>query len=173
MNDNHVRVCRDFEGVRYYFLRLSSDGRPEFVAGERIRNSPLMSRDYAVVLAKTLNAHGWNTNVITPENIILYSEATAPPPPQAPKSTERVRMHVGEILIVPGGPPRRGYFIRFPETEFESIWGSDASEAYQKLIENPRASILIPLAEKYIAPPEAIVPPEAAQIPRLRPGSRR
>jgi hypothetical protein len=168
---DHVRVCRDFEGVRYYFLRLSSDGRPEFIPGERIRNSPLMSRDYAVVLARKLNANGWNTHVITPENIILYSEATACPVPQAPLQ-DRGPMHVGNILIVPGNPPRRGYFIRFPQSEFESLWGETAAEAYQKLIENPRATILIPLAERYTAPPDPITTPGTAPISRFRPGNR-
>jgi hypothetical protein len=151
---------------------MSGNGRPEFVPGERIRNSPLMRRDCAVVLARKLNANGWNTHVITHENVILYSEATASPAPQVPIQ-DRGPMHVGDVLIVPGNPPRRGYYIRFPQTEFESLWGESAAEAYQKLIDNPRASILIPLAEKYVAPSEPIATPETIPSYRIRPGSQR
>jgi hypothetical protein len=78
-------------------------------------------------------------------------------------------------------PPRNGFYVRFPQTTFESLWGETADEAYQKLIENPRANILMPLAEKYVSPPEHITTSAEVLLAlerekygnrRMRPGDR-
>ncbi len=76
---------------------------------------------------------------------------------------DRVPMHVGDVLIVPGQPPRNGFYIRFPGTSVESLWGETADGAYQKLTEHPLAAELIPLAEKFVPPPEPVIDPREVQ----------
>lgn len=96
---------------------------------------------------------------------------------RSPAAEERVNHHVlvgdADVLIVPGTP--RGYYIRFPGSAFESIYGDtpDAvAELYrQQVTLRPE---LANFAERYIppAPPEP-QSPQPPRIGRMRPGSLR
>jgi hypothetical protein len=81
---------------------------------------------------------------------------------QAP-APDRVPHRAGDVLIVPGNPPRNGFYIRFPNTTIESLWSESAEEVYKKLLNHPLSGELIPLAEKYLAPSEPIVDPREIQ----------
>lgn len=83
-------------------------------------------------------------------------------------SQERVPMRAGDVLIVPGQPPRNGFYIRFPNTPIESLWSETAEEVYKKLLDHPLSGELIPLAEKFIPPPEHITTPAEVQAALLR-----
>jgi hypothetical protein len=151
---------------------------PDAVPFERIRNSVLLSREIAVALCRKLRANNYDAHIITPGGILLYEEELKSSLQNA-EPEDRVPHQCNGILIVPGNPTH--WYIRFPNSAFESIRGNTPDECYQKLIENPRANILMPLAEKYVAPPEHITTPaEVLQAlerekygnRRMRPGDR-
>lgn len=180
---SQVRIVIDRNGTRFYIGGFIDDPNnrgkhlPELIPVERVRQSWLGSRDRAVQLVKVLREQSWDAHILDPSTgSLLYEEAVARFDPAPTPKDERAAMFVGNILIVPGNP--RGYFIRFPGQNLESIFGNTADEAYQKLIEHPQANTLIPLAERYIAPDIQPIDPQGvarqeqfARHGRLRPGS--
>jgi hypothetical protein len=172
--DNRVRISVQYRGQKCFFVRMESDRNVLLVDFESIHSAALLPRGDAVARCRILCGLGYDAHVITQSGIQLYDDVTQPPTLKAPEQ-DRIPMHVGDVLIVPGQPPRNGYYVRFPQTAFESLWGETADAAYQKLVEHPLAAELIPLAEKFVAPPEPIVTPEQVQaaLQRERYGNRR
>jgi hypothetical protein len=180
--DSRVRIAITVNNERRYFVRWIDDPRnkgfviPETVPAESIRTAALMSREFAVPLCRDLRRADWEARIITPNGIVLYEQETAPPSNNS-KPQDRVPHHVGGILIVPGNP--RGWYIRFPNSAFESIFGETPDECYRKLIEHPRSAELQRHAERFVAPEEPLVTPaqvmqavERERYRNLRPGDR-
>lgn len=174
--ENRVRIIVMYEGQRYFFVRMDSPNRPLLADFESVGGSALLSRESAVAICRKLREGGWQSTVETKAGVVLFEDVITPPAVQAP-APERVPHHAGEILIVPGAD--RFWYIRFPASPFESIKGVNPDDCYRKLIEHPRSAEMVPLAERYVAPPEHIVTPteikEAIRKERtknLRPGDR-
>lgn len=183
MMDARVRVCLDFEGTRYYFLRMMEEhNRPEVVGADRVRASPLMSRSMAVAWCKRLRVGGWDCHVVTPSNTVLYEEEisqSVTPTTPTPSTAERTAHHVGSVLIIPGAT--KGFYIRFPGKAIESIYGDTPDLCYSRLANHPQFSELVTYAERYDEPAEHLVTPEEFQEAlrkarygdkRVRPGDR-
>ena len=178
--DSRVRIRITHDGVVGYLSRFA-DGEenngiifqsPETVPYDNIKSAYLLSRDDAVHTCKILRARGWEARIVNQRGMVLFEDETAPPIP-TPPTPERIPMTVpgSGILIVPVNP--RGWYVRFPNTPFESIFADTAAAAYQKLIEEYPSRI--PHAEKCPMEPEPFPQPQLQQPQpqsRLRPGSR-
>jgi hypothetical protein len=153
---------------KFYYQRDGS----QFVEGGRYAPMPEITADVRAPL--TLHAREFAVAVrdrwrkVFGNNYDIYLESPDGTGPllEAREVTEapvpdRVPMHVGDVLIVPGNP--KGFYIRFPQTSIESIWGETADACYQKLVEHPLAVELMPLAEKFVPPPEPVVDPREVQ----------
>ena len=110
--DTRVRITLAWQGQLFYFVRMDGD-RPEVASVERIRTAALLTREIAVAVCRTLRERGWQTSIITPDGVILYEKETAHSPVNQ-TTDERVPMQCNGVLIVPGNPPRRGWWIRIP-----------------------------------------------------------
>jgi hypothetical protein len=173
--DSRVRIVLEHEGAPHYFVRFLNETKIEAVPFDQIRRALLLDREFAVALCQKLNERGYHARVITPGGVILYEQATTPKPPQSSPAGDRVPHHIGDVLIVPGAV--RGFYIRFPSTTFESLYGETADAAYQKLAEHPCSAELLKVAERYVPPPEEPIDVEALQRQlefarhgRIRPG---
>jgi hypothetical protein len=160
--DSRVRITVKYQGRQWYFVRMHDERIPLLADFESICTAALLSREDAVARCQCLRAARWDAHVVTPAGVVLFDDVIAPPVAEAP-AQDRVPMHVGDVLIVPGNPPRNGFYIRFPGTSLESIWGSTADDVYKKLVEHPRAAELMPLAERFVPPPEPVVDPRELQ----------
>jgi len=159
--DNRVRIIVMYEGLRWFFVRMDSPNRPLLADFESIGSAALLSRESAVALCKRLQEGGWKARIETPSGAVLYEETLTTPSPV--KTPDPQNMTVAGILIVAGNPPRGGFYIRFPGTQIESLWGSTPEETYQRLLDHPLSADLIKVAEKYIAPEPPIVDPREIQ----------
>jgi hypothetical protein len=176
--DTRVRIVIDWQGVRYFFVRM--DGTvPNVEPPERVRNAALLSREVAVAVCRKLREGGWQASVVTPSGVILYEEAIAPHSP-VNQPGDRTPMHCAGVLIVPGNPPRGGWWVRFPNTTFESLWGETPEAVYEALTGHPQYAKLKDFAERYTAPEPPPVDPAELQrqfqrerygSARIRPGS--
>lgn len=172
-----VRIKVLWQDQEYFFVRMQSATQPLLADRDSIRNAALLNREAAVALCRRLRELGFGANVVTTGGDVLFQDATAPPSEQR-QSSERGNMTIAGLLFVLGGPPRNGYWLRFPGTEIESLWGATPEEVYQRLMDHPLADRLLPQAEKYVASPEPPVDVEAlkrqltfARHGRIRPGS--
>jgi len=176
MSAPRVRILLKWNGADYFFVSLNNN-RPEVVPVSQLRSAQtLFSRDYAKAVCCDLRAARWDAHVVRPDGVTLFEEETAPQPKS--DTSERVNHHVlvgdVDVLIVPGNP--RGYFVRFPESAFESIYG-DTPDAVAELYRQQVAlrPELANFAERYIPPalPEQPQPPQLPRLGRTRPGSLR
>jgi len=170
--DTRVRIKIKWQNQDWFFVRMEDDKRPLIAPYEEINKALLMSREAAVARCQLLRAAGWQASIVTPSGVVLFEDSTAPPAAQTPVA-ERVPHHAGDVLIVPGAD--RFWYIRFPGSPFESIRGENPDECYRKLIGHPRSAEMMPLAEKFIPPPERIVTPAEVleALRRERIGNRR
>ena len=156
--DYRVRIAINHDGARKYFVKFDGD-RVTMVDFNSVNSAALMSRDVAIVAVKKLQASGWDAFVITRAGTRLYAnELAAQTKPQVEKTPERERMHCNGVLIVPASLGR--WAIRFPQSNWESIYAATPEEAYEKLTQHPRYPELAQLVERYIPAPEPLADPE-------------
>jgi len=158
--DARVRIRINHNNQVAWFIRMDSEKM--VCINDNIRLAALLHRDTARSKCQRLRELGVDARVVSQNGVVLFDEETTPPQADAQRE-ERGPMTVpgSGILIVPGSPS--GWFIRFPSTPYESIYGTTPMECYGKLTQHPHARTLIPLAEKYVAPEEPLIDPRVAE----------
>lgn len=158
--DGRVRVVVYYPNQIHYgfFVRFGESKRtgklvPEVANDQDIRRALLLDRATAVALRNRIrNEFGLKSHVMEPRTREILFEDCLPETQR--ENRERVPHQLNGILIVPASLNR--WAIRFPGTEFESLYDTSPEEVYEKLVQYfPR---FVQYAEKYVPPPEPTAP---------------
>jgi hypothetical protein len=157
--EQRVRIRIHYQGVPHWLCRVEPD------AAIRLTQNPthaiLLARDAARAQARSLRANDPNT----PIEIVCFNGVTLDeveePVEFAPDNRLPVYDDVSGVRIVPGAAG--AWYIRFPNSPYESIRGITAEETLKKYNEHPQHLELSRWVERYVPPVEPPVDPREIQ----------
>lgn len=162
-DEQRVRIRITLDGTPQWMVRVEPDGVTRVDKNPNL--AALLSRDVAREQCKRLRAKDPLTpiEIVSSSGIVLFAEETKPSPPDG-EPDRRVPVFDQDTLIriVPGAA--NTWWIRFPNSPYESIRGNSPEECFDKFLHHPWHGVMEPKAERYVPP--AIPPVDPREIIR-------
>ena len=161
--DDKVRIRIVVDGIVNWFVQV---GTRQQDSGRCAREcAASLHRDAAREMCRRLRTNSPNDTieVVAANGVVLFADETTPTLPETEDTRKPVFDTVSLVRIVPGAAG--AWYIRFPNSSYESIRGVTAKETLKKYNEHPQHLELSKFVEKYVsAAPEP--PPDTKKIQR-------
>jgi len=146
MSDEKVRMRITLNGIVHWLVRVEADGAVRVDVNPKL--AAMFDREAAREQTKRLRAKDPLNQIaiIAANGVEVFAEESAPQPTVI--FDDRVPCYDEEtkIRIVPGAD--NCWYVRFPDSPFESVKGRTAEEAFSKFTQHPWFLKMLPFAER-------------------------